>query len=186
MDCSKGVTVKFWSRDICESYPSCNCYLTVSPITFIASSFPFHALQCSASASVTMLPLALFPPLYPSLRGSSLIRNPPPHVASLISTNRLFSTHASHRPQVPLCLATSPSSITINPLPTALPLDLLPKISTHPSLASLQLRNGPRDTYNPSHRVRKRRHGFLSRLRTRKGRMTLNRRKSKRRSTLSH
>ena len=65
-------------------------------------------------------------------------------------------------------------------------LDLLPRISTHPSLASIQVRNGPRDTYNPSHRVRKRRAGFLARFRTRKGRMILKRRQLKGRSTLSH
>jgi large subunit ribosomal protein L34 len=34
--------------------------------------------------------------------------------------------------------------------------------------------------------VRKRRHGFLSRIRTRKGRATLKRRRAKGRSTLSH
>lgn len=75
------------------------------------------------------------------------------------------------------------------PTRTSLPepqLDILPRISSHPSLASIQVRNGPRDTFNPSHRVRKRRHGFLSRLRTRNGRKTLKRRKAKGRSTLSH
>lgn len=66
------------------------------------------------------------------------------------------------------------------------PLDLLPKISTHPALSTTQVRCGPRNTFSPSHFVRKRRHGFLSRIKTRKGRATLQRRKSKRRSTLSH
>ena len=65
-------------------------------------------------------------------------------------------------------------------------LDLLPKISTHPSLAGIQVRCGPRNTFSPSHFVRKRRHGFLSRVRTRKGKATLQRRKAKGRSTLSH
>ncbi|CAD6441924.1 4f01a07c-1842-4fe6-85ae-3fd20964f555 [Sclerotinia trifoliorum] len=65
-------------------------------------------------------------------------------------------------------------------------LDLLPKISTHPALSTTQVRCGPRNTFSPSHFVRKRRHGFLSRIKTRKGRATLQRRKSKRRSTLSH
>ena len=65
-------------------------------------------------------------------------------------------------------------------------IDILPKISTHPALASTQVRNGPRNTFDPSHRVRKRRSGFLARLRTRKGRNTLTRRKVKGRSTLSH
>lgn len=44
----------------------------------------------------------------------------------------------------------------------------------------------PRDTYNPSHRVRKRRHGFLSRVKTRKGRAILTRRRLKGRQSLSH
>lgn len=99
--------------------------------------------------------------------------------------DRLFSTHPLHRPQLPLCISSSLTP-TIKSLPNAPSLDLLPKISAHPSLASLQVRNGPRNTFNPSHRVRKRRHGFLSRLRTRTGRMTLKRRRVKGRSTLSH
>ncbi|KAH8670243.1 hypothetical protein BGZ60DRAFT_31350 [Tricladium varicosporioides] len=60
------------------------------------------------------------------------------------------------------------------------------KMSTHPAMESMQVRCAPRNTFNPSHFVRKRRHGFLSRLRSRTGRMTLQRRKAKRRSTLSH
>ncbi|PQE31951.1 ribosomal L34 protein [Rutstroemia sp. NJR-2017a WRK4] len=65
-------------------------------------------------------------------------------------------------------------------------LDLLPKISAHPALGATQVRCGPRNTFSPSHFVRKRRHGFLSRIRTRKGRATLQRRKSKKRGSLSH
>src|SRR5256885_2359879 len=64
------------------------------------------------------------------------------------------------------------------------PLDLLAKPSQHPSLLSQQIRCGPRNTYDPSHFVRKRRHGFLSRIRTRTGRAILKRRKQKKRSTL--
>jgi large subunit ribosomal protein L34 len=55
-----------------------------------------------------------------------------------------------------------------------------------PSLTLLQVRGAKRDTYDPSHRVRKRRHGFLSRLRTKNGRNTLKRRKLRGRNTLSH
>lgn len=55
-----------------------------------------------------------------------------------------------------------------------------------PAAQPLQVRTAIRDTYNPSHRVRKRRHGFLSRLRTRTGRKTIKRRKAKGRNTLSH
>jgi large subunit ribosomal protein L34 len=49
-----------------------------------------------------------------------------------------------------------------------------------------QIRGMKRNTYNPSHVVRKRRHGYLSRIKTRTGRMTLKRRRMKKRSTLSH
>ncbi|PBP15594.1 hypothetical protein BUE80_DR013676 [Diplocarpon rosae] len=77
--------------------------------------------------------------------------------------------------------STSPASSTSGEI-----LDLLPKISTHPSAAATQFRCGPRRTFDPSHFVRKRRHGFLSRIRTRKGRALLKRRKAKGRTTLSH
>lgn len=65
-------------------------------------------------------------------------------------------------------------------------LDLMGKISAHPAFAGTQIRCGPRDTYNPSHIVRKRRHGFLSRLRTKKGRKLLMRRLNRGRWNLSH
>ncbi|RYP68136.1 hypothetical protein DL771_006878 [Monosporascus sp. 5C6A] len=67
-------------------------------------------------------------------------------------------------------------------------MDLVPKtaITAHPALASVQIRCGPRPTMARSSRlIRKRRHGFLSRLRTRNGRRTLQRRKDKKRSVLS-
>jgi len=64
--------------------------------------------------------------------------------------------------------------------------DLVPRISSHPSLANVQIRCGPRRTYNPSNRVRKRRHGFLVRLNTRNGRKILKRRRAKGRRDLSH
>ncbi|KAF4629902.1 hypothetical protein G7Y89_g8247 [Cudoniella acicularis] len=40
------------------------------------------------------------------------------------------------------------------------------KMSTHPAMEAMQVRCAPRNTFNPSHFVRKRRHGFLARLRT--------------------
>ena len=65
-------------------------------------------------------------------------------------------------------------------------LDIMGKISASPTFAGVQFRCGPRDTYNPSHFGRKRRHGFLSRLRTKKGRKLLMRRLTKGRTNLSH
>lgn len=107
---------------------------------------------------------------------------------SVISKARIrsFVTGRLVRPAVdPRYPALSaPDTSTISP--TISSLDLLPRISTHPSLANVQIRCGPRNTFNPSHIVRKRRHGFLARLRTRKGRAILKRRKCKGRTTLSH
>ncbi|KAL1588417.1 hypothetical protein WHR41_02970 [Cladosporium halotolerans] len=55
-----------------------------------------------------------------------------------------------------------------------------------PGSSLLQVRGAKRDTYDPSHRVRKRRHGFLSRVRSRNGRKILKRRTLRGRNTLSH
>ncbi|XXH00601.1 hypothetical protein Hte_006949 [Hypoxylon texense] len=69
-------------------------------------------------------------------------------------------------------------------------LDLVPKssISAHPSTwGPAQVRCGPRPTVARTSRlVRKRRHGFLSRIRARNGRKTLQHRKEKKRSMLSN
>lgn len=102
---------------------------------------------------------------------------------------RTFSTRSAVRPSIRIphiSASTLVPHITINQAGSLQILDLLPKISVHPALAGIQVRNGPRDTYDPSHRVRKRRHGFLSRLRTRNGRKLLKRRRAKGRTSLSH
>lgn len=65
--------------------------------------------------------------------------------------------------------------------------------SASPKLAASQIRSfsasstlgAPRNTYNPSRRVQKRRHGFLSRIRTQKGQQILKRRRLKGRKYLS-
>ncbi|KAI1311494.1 hypothetical protein F5Y03DRAFT_308444 [Xylaria venustula] len=68
-------------------------------------------------------------------------------------------------------------------------LDIVPRsaITTHPALAGpQQIRCGPRPTMARTSRlVRKRRHGFLSRLRTRNGQKTLQRRREKKRHVMS-
>ncbi|KAK6340715.1 hypothetical protein TWF696_009039 [Orbilia brochopaga] len=51
---------------------------------------------------------------------------------------------------------------------------------------TLQVRGHKRKTYNPSHRVRKRRFGFLARLRSKTGRRILKRRLLKGRKMLTH
>ncbi|KAM0813541.1 hypothetical protein AB5N19_13536 [Seiridium cardinale] len=68
-------------------------------------------------------------------------------------------------------------------------VDIVPKtaISSSPIFGATQIRCGPRATLARSSRlVRKRRHGFLSRIRTRTGRRTLQRRRTKGRHTLSN
>ncbi|KAG9244963.1 60S ribosomal protein-like protein L34 [Calycina marina] len=130
-------------------------------------------------------------PCFRYCRGFSALLIPSPAARAISNpaaqvSNRTFTTITPLRPAI-FASAFKPT------LPTATisgssgeVLDLVPKISTHPALGTLQIRCGPRRTFDPSHFVRKRRHGFLSRIRTRKGRNTLQRRKSKGRSTLSH
>lgn len=91
----------------------------------------------------------------------------------------------------PLSLLTQLSRRPAAPRRPALPIsDDIPASSlrplSQPSLPLLQVRGAKRDTYNPSHRVRKRRHGFLARLRSRTGRKILRRRRAKGRNTMSH
>ena len=108
------------------------------------------------------------------------------------TASRTFTTRTLVRPSIlpPLatcrslmpCISCGESPIAATPVP----LDILPKISSHPALAGIQVRNGPRNTFDPSHLVRKRRAGFLARKRSRAGRNILMRRRLKKRSTLSH
>ncbi|KAF1354858.1 hypothetical protein BDV97DRAFT_395265 [Delphinella strobiligena] len=98
-------------------------------------------------------------------------------------SNILSTFRAPKRPTLPSPPSTHLSLTTILDTPSATAL-LAPSVSAPGNL--LQSRGPKRDTFDPSHFVRKRRHGFLSRLRTRNGRNLLKRRRSKRRSTLSH
>lgn len=133
-----------------------------------------------------------YPPLLPVHFSS---RNKIQSSVTLLTPPRSFSMLTPLRPSLrPTSTGFAPRAASLDTTTTTAAttssgseiLDLLPKISTHPSLAGIQVRCGPRNTFSPSHFVRKRRHGFLSRVRTRKGRATLQRRKSKNRSTLSH
>ncbi|KAL2867959.1 mitochondrial 54S ribosomal protein bL34m [Aspergillus lucknowensis] len=68
-------------------------------------------------------------------------------------------------------------------------LSRIPPTSTQPQQirsfsASVSLA-GKRNTYNPSRRVQKRRHGFLARVRSRSGRKIIARRRARGRKTLS-
>jgi len=99
--------------------------------------------------------------------------------------------HAHNIPSRPLSILSQlPSRPTATPSSTAVraiaaDIPTTPFVQL-PSLTLLQVRGAKRDTYDPSHRVRKRRHGFLSRLRSKNGRNTLKRRKLRGRNTLSH
>lgn len=100
------------------------------------------------------------------------------------SFSNIRSTFQSlKRPTLPSTPSTSLSLSTILETPSA--SALLPASVSAPGNL-LQSRGPKRDTFDPSHFVRKRRHGFLSRVRTRNGRNLLKRRRSKRRSTLAH
>lgn len=106
-----------------------------------------------------------------------------------------MSLLSARRPM--LRLSSTPSTLAAPGAPTTAPpcssssssaetLDIVGKISASAAFAGTQIRCGPRDTYNPSHIVRKRRHGFLTRLRSKKGRKLLMRRLVKGRVNLSH
>lgn len=65
--------------------------------------------------------------------------------------------------------------------------DLVPTsaITEHPALGAMQLRCGPRNTMNRNTRlIQKRRHGFVSRMKTKDGRKIVARRRQKGRTKL--
>ncbi|KAK7935642.1 hypothetical protein PG985_001137 [Apiospora marii] len=117
---------------------------------------------------------------------------------SLLS-RRTFTSLPTLRPSLPAARQTifRASQPTCAPVPSATAaapasgdavLDIVPKtvISSSPIFGGVQIRCGPRPTMATTSRlVRKRRHGFLSRIRSRNGRRTLQRRKTKSRHVLS-
>ncbi|KAI5838593.1 60S ribosomal protein-like protein L34 [Morchella snyderi] len=100
---------------------------------------------------------------------------------------RTFTSLTPLRPSVFPSISSSYLAVPTNTTSiTAATATIAPRISSHPALRALQVRNGPRNTFDPSHRVRKRRVGFLARKRTRGGRAVLKRRQLKGRRSLSH
>ncbi|KAI1328845.1 hypothetical protein F5Y16DRAFT_368115 [Xylariaceae sp. FL0255] len=104
----------------------------------------------------------------------------------------LFPSNAVFRPSnstntLQSRLPTAPSVLS-SETGTGIP-DIVPKssITAHPALAGpQQIRCGPRPTMATTSRlVRKRRHGFLARLRSKNGKKILARRKAKGRKVLS-
>ncbi|KAF3770908.1 hypothetical protein M406DRAFT_243886, partial [Cryphonectria parasitica EP155] len=108
------------------------------------------------------------------------------------STSQPASAFGSRRPTVLSSLlqgAFTPAAPTATTT-TTIAADVVPTsaITTHPALLQTQIRCGPRRYMNmnrPSRLIRQRRHGFLSRVRTKNGRKMLQRRLSKRRKMLS-
>ncbi|RVD83413.1 mitochondrial 54S ribosomal protein bL34m [Arthrobotrys flagrans] len=103
----------------------------------------------------------------------------------LSSTSRRTFTSLLRTPTALATLQTRPTPSTPTPLLPQTISPLLPSAST--SLQGLvQTRGHRRKTYNPSHIVRKRRFGFLARLRSKTGKNILKRRKAKGRKMLTH
>ena len=155
-----------------------NAFRCVQPLARSSTPTPATTLLRPSIPRLQSIKQYVYSPLFTA---SNLIDNVP-------SSSRAFSLLAPRRPIIP----TTPNTfLPSSALPTtsilsAETLDLLPKISSHPGLLATQIRCGPRNTFNPSHFVRKRRHGFLARLRSRTGRKVLMRRKLKGRKQLSH
>ncbi|KAF2876540.1 ribosomal protein L34-domain-containing protein [Massariosphaeria phaeospora] len=137
---------------------------------------PFRCLRVVARPAATQATL---------LRPSIARLASPPRICA--QPTRSISLLSPRRPVLRTSTALpTPGSATTPAIPAPDAFDLASKITSHPALGSMQIRCGPRDTYNPSHIVRKRRHGFLSRIRTKKGRKLIMRRLKKGRWNLSH
>ncbi|ROT43220.1 hypothetical protein SODALDRAFT_336659 [Sodiomyces alkalinus F11] len=109
------------------------------------------------------------------------------------SSKRLFSSFVPLRPTLsarPTVFARPTASPfapafptpTITDTTSSITADLVPKtsITAHPALALSQIRCGPRNTMNRNTRlIQKRRHGFVSRMKTKSGRKIIKRRKAK-------
>ncbi|OJJ53210.1 hypothetical protein ASPSYDRAFT_51343 [Aspergillus sydowii CBS 593.65] len=121
----------------------------------------------TATASITKQARPALNPL------TSLSRAPQSRPFSLAT-----STIAPTRPTLPALPSQSQQTQSLAPVTSAIAQQSR-SFSASSSLA------GRRSTYNPSRRVQKRRHGFLSRLRTKSGRKIIARRRDKGRKSMS-
>lgn len=121
-------------------------------------------------------------PRLTSISNTNRFASPTPSArtfSSLLTNQRpALSIHRAHSP-IFSSLATISANTTTTPSAT---LALAHQSRSFSASASL---GAKRDTYNPSRRVQKRRHGFLARLRSRGGRKVLLRRRAKGRKFLS-
>ena len=159
---------------------------TVTNMRCIRCSFQRLALTTRATASTLSKPTTSLLRSSYVLDSLHFCQKAKPYRQIQSRTLTSLTSPLLRRPQLPRTNLESPTTSILaqTSFPSASPQ------SNGSALAGLgtatQVRGAKRDTYDPSHLVRKRRHGFLSRVKTRLGRKLLKRRKLKGRTTLSH
>ncbi|KAJ1329571.1 large subunit ribosomal protein L34 [Microdochium nivale] len=132
-----------------------------------------RASSCASAPTQTLLAKRTFTSL-PTLR------------PSLASSRPVFRSATNTLARLP---GSTPEAASLADAVGGVAADVVPRssVTSHPAFGlGFQIRCGPRPNLERSSRlVRKRRHGFLTRLRSRTGRKILQRRKEKKRSSLS-
>ncbi|OHW95169.1 ribosomal protein l34 [Colletotrichum incanum] len=112
----------------------------------------------------------------------------PNRVVAQALSQRMFSSLPSLRPSItPLTSAFRRPTATPFTPSTADAADVVPTsaITEHPAMGAMQVRCGPRNTMNRNTRlIQKRRHGFISRMKSKDGRKIVARRRAKGRKKL--
>ncbi|GKT58487.1 ribosomal protein L34 [Colletotrichum tofieldiae] len=112
----------------------------------------------------------------------------PIRVVTQTLSQRMFSSLPSLRPSItPLTSAFRRPTATPFTPSTADAADVVPTsaITEHPAMGAMQVRCGPRNTMNRNTRlIQKRRHGFISRMKSKDGRKIVARRRAKGRKKL--
>lgn len=115
-----------------------------------------------------------------------------PRLANRISVPLLYPS-----PRSSIATSIQPITTAFSPILSRLTPSLLSGAFHRPTISTAyvpgtvlgalaQARHSHGDEYQPSQRIRKRRHGFLARMRSRSGRKVLARRRFKRRRSLTH